>query len=277
MRTWPGPISTNMPTPSFTSPRTACVNLTGAVSCSTSRAAMRCASSSFAVTVDMNGGAGFCQVAFASAGLRRSAARATSGLWNAPLTRSFTVLRAPRAAASSMQTVDCRVLAGDHDLARAVVVRRPDVRRSRGRAPRRRRPRGRAPPPSLPGVSRAASAIASPRSRTSATASPAPMRAGGRERRVLADRVADHEVRLAPDRLRPRGGRRSRSRRALAAGARFASVPRSIPRSRASPRRSRPLRTPRRTPRVPRGTPPRSRAPCPRPAIPGRGSRMRSS
>ena len=76
---------------------------TGAVSCSTRRAAIRCASSSFAVTVDMKGGAGFCQVAFASAGLRRSAARATSGLWNAPLTRSFTVFRAPRAAAASIR------------------------------------------------------------------------------------------------------------------------------------------------------------------------------
>ena len=101
MRTWLGPISTNMPTPSFTSPRTACVKRTGAVSCSTSSAPIRWASSSFAVTVDMNGGVGFCHVAFASAGLSRSAARATSGLWKAPLTRSFTVFRAPAAAAAS--------------------------------------------------------------------------------------------------------------------------------------------------------------------------------
>jgi len=62
---------------------------------------IRCASSSFAVTVDMNGGAGFRQVAFAIAGRSRAAACATSGLWKAPLMRSFTTLRAPAAAAAS--------------------------------------------------------------------------------------------------------------------------------------------------------------------------------
>ena len=63
---------------------------------------MRCASSTRAVTVDMNGVTGLEKLTPSSAGRRMSAAPSTSGLWKAPLTRSFTVLRAPRADASSM-------------------------------------------------------------------------------------------------------------------------------------------------------------------------------
>src|SRR5688572_1016507 len=56
--TLPGPISTNVDTPSFTSSPAACVNRTGSVSWLTSSEASRCAGSIFAVTVDMNGATG---------------------------------------------------------------------------------------------------------------------------------------------------------------------------------------------------------------------------
>ena len=237
---------------------------------------MRWASSSFAVTVDMKGGEGFCQVALASAGFRRSAARATSGLWKAPLTRSLTVLRAPRGRRFLDQPVDRRVLARDHDLAGAVVVRRPDSVDREAQVlddgvvePEHCRHR----PGSL--LRRLGHRLASLADERDCVAGAD--RVGGRQGRVLAHRVSDHVVGLDPERASPRAGRRSRWRRALAAAARFASAPRAILRSRASPRRSRPPPTPRRTQRAPRGTPPRTPAPCPRPASPGPGSRMRSS
>ena len=50
----------------------------------------------------MYGVTGSRQCTFARAGRSRSAARATSGLWKPPLTRSLTVLRAPLAVASAM-------------------------------------------------------------------------------------------------------------------------------------------------------------------------------
>jgi hypothetical protein len=96
----PGPTSTKTFTPWRISSRAACVNFTGAVSWSTSSEAIRCAGSIFAVTVDMKGAIGSANFAFSSAGRRCSAAARTSGLWNAPDTRSFTVRRAPWSSAS---------------------------------------------------------------------------------------------------------------------------------------------------------------------------------
>ena len=95
----PGPTSTNVFTPSLTSPCAACVNFTGAVTCSTSSPAIRCAGSIFAVTVDMNGATGSVKRTLSTAGLSISAAFATSGLWKAPETFSFTVRLAPSAVA----------------------------------------------------------------------------------------------------------------------------------------------------------------------------------
>ena len=86
------------------SSRAACVNLTGAVSCSTSRAAIRWAGSILAVTVDMKGAIGSENFARSSAGRRCSAARATSGLWNAPETFSLIARRAPRLSASAQHS-----------------------------------------------------------------------------------------------------------------------------------------------------------------------------
>ena len=77
---------------------------TGAVSCSTSSVPKRWAGSIFAVTVDMNGATGSLNFTFSSAGRKRSAAFATSGLWNAPETCSLTVRRAPRSWASSQHS-----------------------------------------------------------------------------------------------------------------------------------------------------------------------------
>ena len=79
-RTFPGPTSTNVVAPLRTSSVAAWVNRTGPVSWSTSRAATLCAGSIFAVTVDMNGASGSAIRTRSSAGRRRSAARATSGL-----------------------------------------------------------------------------------------------------------------------------------------------------------------------------------------------------
>ena len=89
-----------MRTPSRASSLAACVNLTGAVSWSTSSVPNRCAGSIFAVTVDMNGAMGSVKRMRSTAGRSRSAARATSGLWKAPETLSFTVRRAPSSLAS---------------------------------------------------------------------------------------------------------------------------------------------------------------------------------
>ena len=59
------------------------------------------AGSTRAVTVDMNGAIGSWNRIVSIAGLSRSAARATSGLWNAPETFSLIALRAPRFSASA--------------------------------------------------------------------------------------------------------------------------------------------------------------------------------
>ena len=150
-RTLPGPTSTKTFTPWRISSRAACVNLTGAVSCSTSSAAILCAGSIFAVTVDMNGAIGSENLARSSAGRRRSAARATSGLWNAPETRSLTVRRAPSRSASLQHSSTDGLSPGDDDLAGAVVVRRPHVGDLARRAPRRPRRRARGSPPSSRG------------------------------------------------------------------------------------------------------------------------------
>ncbi len=107
--TFPGPTSTNERTPSPTSSRVACVNLTGAVSWSTISVAIRCAGSIFAVTVEMKGATGSANRTRSTAGFSRSAARATSGLWNAPETFSLTARFAPSswAAAQQASTAPC--------------------------------------------------------------------------------------------------------------------------------------------------------------------------
>ena len=96
----PGPTSTKTFTPWRISSRAACLNRTGAVSCSTRSAAIFCAGSIFAVTVETNGAIGSLIFARSIAGRSRSAARSMSGLWKAPETRSLTVLRAPSRSAS---------------------------------------------------------------------------------------------------------------------------------------------------------------------------------
>ena len=52
----------------------------------------------------MNGAIGSLKRIRSTAGRSRSAARATSGLWNAPETRSFTARRAPSRWASSQHS-----------------------------------------------------------------------------------------------------------------------------------------------------------------------------
>src|SRR6185437_1519857 len=102
--TFPGPTSTNVFTPPRISSDAAWVKRTGAVSWSTRSGAMRCADSRRAVTVDMNGATGSWNFTRSIAGRSRSAARATSGEWNAPLTLSFTTRRAPCSCARSMHS-----------------------------------------------------------------------------------------------------------------------------------------------------------------------------
>src|SRR5262249_44742746 len=103
-RPLPGPISTNVRVPPRMSSVAACVKRTGAVSWSTRSGPMRCADSTRAVTVDMNGADGSVKRTFSTAGRSRSAARATSGEWNAPETRSFTARRAPSSSASAQHS-----------------------------------------------------------------------------------------------------------------------------------------------------------------------------
>ena len=204
-----------MPTPSLTRPRDGLRELHGRRQLLEQEVADALRVLERAVTVDMNGGDGFCQAAFASAGFSRSAARATSGQWKAPLTRSFTVLRAPRAARLLDQRGRPPALAGDDELAGAVVVRRPHAvdrgaellddgvvepehgRHRAGVLPRRLR--------------RGLAALAHERDRVAG-----PDRVGGGERRVLADGVADDVVGLDPERLhRPQAGDRGRDERRL--------------------------------------------------------------
>ena len=73
----------------------------------------------------MNAACGSPNLTESIAGRSRSAARATSGEWNAPETFSLTVRRAPSSEAFAQQLVDGVVLAGDDDLAGTVVVRGP--------------------------------------------------------------------------------------------------------------------------------------------------------
>ena len=80
------------------------MNRTGSVSWLTSSDARRCAGSIFAVTVDMNGATGSAKRMRSIAGFSRSAARATSGLWNAPETFSLIARRAPRLSASAQHS-----------------------------------------------------------------------------------------------------------------------------------------------------------------------------
>src|SRR4029077_6896923 len=100
-RTFPGPTSTNVRAPSLISSDAACVKRPGAVRWSTSSAPMRCASLNRAVTVDMNSASGSANLTRSIAGRNRSAARATSGEWNAPDTFSLTVRRAPSFSAAA--------------------------------------------------------------------------------------------------------------------------------------------------------------------------------
>ena len=274
-RTLPGPTSTNVRTPSRTSSRAAWVKRTGAVSWSTSSVPIRCAGSIRAVTVDMNGAVGSVNCTRSTAGRSRSAARATSGQWNAPETFSLTVRRAPSLLGAGAALLDGRVLARDDDLARAVVVRGPDAEDPAAEPlddlvvePEDRGHRA--------GPLRAASAIARPRSRTSAIASPTRHRAGGGQRGELADGVADDEVRLDPALRARRRAWRGSSPRAPAAGPRSRPAPRAASRSRAASGRARTPRSPPRTPPSPRARPRRSRGPCRPRASPGRGSRTRS-
>ena len=102
--TSPGPTSTNVWTPPRISSVAACVNFTGAVSWSTSSVPIAWADSKRAVTVDMNGATGSWNEIFSIAGRSRSAARATSGLWNAPETFSFTARRAPALSAAEQHS-----------------------------------------------------------------------------------------------------------------------------------------------------------------------------
>jgi hypothetical protein len=143
----------------------------------------------------MKGVTGLTKLTRSSAGPRISAAPSTSGLWKAPLTRSFTVFRAPRAVASSINLIDRGVLAGDDDLARAVVVRRPHVVdpgaelldhavvEADDRGHRARMPVGR--------LGHRPAALLDERDRV-----PIGERCGRSQRGVLAYRVADDEVRL---------------------------------------------------------------------------------
>ncbi len=91
-------------------------------------------------------------------------------------------------------------------------ARRP---RSRRRAPRSPRRRDRARPPSRPGCSRAAAAVALPRSGTRRDGVARRKRPARGERRVLADRVPDDGVRPQTARL---DGRRQASDAVTSAG-----------------------------------------------------------
>ncbi len=106
--TLPGPTSTKVRTPPRMSSDADCVKRTGAVSWSTRSGAIRCADSSRAVTVDMNGATGSWKRTFSIAGRSRSAARATSGEWKAPETWSLTARRAPWLCACSMHSSTAR-------------------------------------------------------------------------------------------------------------------------------------------------------------------------
>ena len=64
----------------------------------------RVASSSFAVTVETKCAVGTLNSIFSIAGRKRSAARSTSGEWNAPETFSRTARRAPSRWASSQHS-----------------------------------------------------------------------------------------------------------------------------------------------------------------------------
>ena len=224
----------------------------------------------------MNGAIGSRNCTRSIAGRSRSAARATSGLWNAPETFSLTVRRAPSSSASRAALVDGVVLAGDDDLAGAVVVRRPHAEDLRGRGARRPRRRGRGSRPS----SRAAPSP--PR--------PSPARARGRARSPR--RRQRRRRRRARRTRRPSGRRRSRARcprsRSAASMARLVatsagccssvSTSSSIGASKQScaqvePRR---LAAAARTPPWPRGRPRRRRGPCRPRASPAPGSRTRS-
>jgi hypothetical protein len=108
LSTLPGPTSTNVFTPPRISSDADCVKRTGAVSWSTKSGAIRCADSIRAVTVDMKGATGSWNFTLSIAGRRRSAARATSGEWNAPETFSLTARRAPLSCARSMHSSTAR-------------------------------------------------------------------------------------------------------------------------------------------------------------------------
>src|SRR3954465_6283962 len=131
LSTLPGPTSTKTVTPLRMSSVAACVNFTGAVSCSTSSVRKRCAVSSFAVTVDTNGASGSLKWTFSTVGRSRSAARSTSGLWNAPETRALTARPAPASPPPPpplpAPPCDRAPRARDDDLPWTVVVRRPHV------------------------------------------------------------------------------------------------------------------------------------------------------
>ena len=145
----------------------------------------------------MNGATGSWNFTFSIAGRSRSAARATRGEWNAPETLSLTARRAPSILRLLDALVDGEMLARDDDLPGAVVVRGPDsedlaaetldhvvgeAEDGRHRAGIARR-----------GLGHCQAALAHERHRLLQG-----HRLGRRQRSELADRVADHEVRLDP-------------------------------------------------------------------------------
>ena len=200
-----------------------------------------------------------------------------AGCGSAPLTRSFTVLRAPAGRGLLDQAVDGRVLARDDDLSRAVVVRRPHAVDRERRAPRRpqsSRPRTAAIAPGrlARGLGHRHAALAHERDRVAGAD-----RVGGCERRVLADRVPDDEVRARSRSSRPRAD--TAIDVATSAGC-WSSVRVSSSRepSKHSWATSKPTASDASsyTARA-SGNSSAIAGPCPRPASPGPESRMRSS
>ena len=148
----PGPTSTNVVTPSWTSSRAACVNLTGAVSWSTSSEPSRVAGSILAVTVDMNGAIGSWKRTRSIAGLSRLPALRDERAVERPGDLQLDGSSCAEALGLGAALLNCVVLTGDDDLAGAVVVRRPHAQDLACTASRPPRPRDRGSRPSSPGA-----------------------------------------------------------------------------------------------------------------------------
>ena len=195
--TFPGPTSTNVVTPPWTSSRAACVNLTGAVSWSTrsereagggldARGHGRHERRDRVVEPDR------LDRRLEPVGRPRDE-RAVERPRDLQLDRSSSA----EVLGLGAQLLDCVVLAGDHDLARAVVVRGPDADDLAAQVldrlvlePEDRRHRARVAAGRLghrePALAHEADRLAGARC------------ADRRERGELADRVADDDVGLEP-------------------------------------------------------------------------------